>query len=180
MKILPSQPAVWAAFVGLLLSPSVFAQKPLNLSIFAGKYTGVVTLATPGDTSSGSATVIIRVPKNGRTATISYRAAISSGGSTTVLPTQIALAKNKTIVVTDLGVGIAGTNNAHPGRGIWSQRRHALVFSATNGDIDLRGAVRARDVGRKRKLTLTLVSSDAGGSNVFTNTLTAKLPRPNP
>jgi hypothetical protein len=178
MKILPSQPALWAAVAGLFLSPSAFAQKPLNLSIFTGKYTGAVTLVTPGDTSSGTATVIIRVPKSGRTATIFYKAIISSGGGTSVLPTQITFARNKTISVTDLGVGIAGANNAHPGTGTWVQRKRALLFSATNGDINLRGTARARDLNRKRKLTLTLVSSDAGGSNVFTNTLTAKLPRP--
>jgi uncharacterized lipoprotein NlpE involved in copper resistance len=180
MKTLMAKPLIWAAVASLLLCPSAFAKKkPLNLSAFAGNYTGTVTLVSPGDSARGTATVVITVPKNGKSATLLYTATIvSSMGDTSILPTEMTLAANKTISVTDLGVGIAGTNNAHPGTGTWSQRKRALSFSATNGDIVLTGTASAKNARKKRKLTLTLVSSDAGGSNTFTTTLTAKLPKP--
>jgi hypothetical protein len=180
MKTLMPKPLLWAAVASLLLCPSAFAKKkPLNLSAFAGNYTGTVTLVTPSDSSSGTATVVITVPKNGKTATILYTATtVSSMGDTSVLPTEITLAANKTISVTDLGVGIAGTNNAHPGTGTWSQRKRTLSFFATNGDMNLNGTARAKDARKKRKLTLILVSSDAGGATTFTTTLTAKLKKP--
>jgi hypothetical protein len=172
MKTAFAKPLVCAAAASLLLCPSLFA-KPLNLSAFAGKYTGTVNLVTPGDTSNGTAAVVIKVAKNGKSATIAYKAIVTSE-----LPADFTLAKNKSLSTTDLGVGIAGTNNAHPGTGTWLQRKRLLTFSATNGDIDLTGTARVKDVRNKRKLTFILVSSDAGGSNVFTTTLVAKLPKP--
>jgi hypothetical protein len=172
-----------AAVLGLFVSPSAFAKKkPLNLTAFAGKYTGNVTFTPPsGDTSSGTAVVIITVPKNGKSATVSYTATVTSGsGDTSVLPTAITLAANKTLSITDLGVGIAGTNNAHRGTGNWIQQKRSLTLFATNGDINFRGNAAVKDTRKKRNLTLILVSSDADGSNpyTFTTTLTAKLPKP--
>ena len=179
MKTLMAKPLVWAAVASLLLCPSAFAKKkPLNLSAFAGNYTGTVTLVSPGDSSSGTATVVITVPKKGKSATILYTATIFSGGSTSVLSAEFTLAADKTISTTDLGVGIAGANNAHPGTGTWSQRKRTLSFFATNGDINLNGTASAKDARKKRKLTLILVSSDAGGTFTFTTTLTAKLKKP--
>ncbi|MGH8048846.1 MAG: hypothetical protein ACREKL_16515, partial [Chthoniobacterales bacterium] len=128
---------VLAMATGLLLCPSAFAKnKHLNLLAFVGKYTGTVTLVTPTDTQSGTATVIIRVPKNGKSATIAYTAMVFNGSDTVVLPADFTLSKNKTLSVTDLGIGIAGTNNAHPGTGTWSQRKRTLTLFATNGDMD--------------------------------------------
>jgi hypothetical protein len=167
-----TKPLAWIAVAGLLFSPAAFAQK-FNLSIFAGKYTGTVVQTTPSETLNGTARVLIRVPRSGRTATIGYEATINGS----VLPTDMKLAANKAISVTDLGVGIAGTNNAHPGTGRWAQSRKRITFSATNGDILLRGTARVRDIGRKRKLSLVLISSDAGGSFTYNTTLTARRPR---
>lgn len=179
MKTLIPKSAVLAALLGIFLAPSAFAKKkPLDLTAFAGNYTGTVSLVTPGGNSSGTATVVIHVPKNGKSATIDYTAVTTSGGSTTELPTAITLARGGSLSITDLGIGIAGTNNAHRGTGSWSQRKRTLSLQATNGDIDFTATGHLKkDSKKKRKLALTLVTSDADGSNayVFTTTLTAKL-----
>ena len=174
------QTVLLAAFASQLLLPAAFAKKPpLTLAAFAGRYTGTVTLRTPSDTQAGTAAVTITTPKKGRSATIVYSALVFDGTDNKLLPTQLTLAKDKTLAVTDLGIGIAGTNNAHRGTGAWSQQKHALALSATNGDINFRGSAIAKDAGRKRRLTLTLITSDADGSNpyIFTTTLVAKLPK---
>lgn len=178
MKI-PTKAVVWVAVAGLFFCPSGFAKNPFDLLIFKGKYRGTVTLVTPGTPTSGSAKVTIAVPKKGKSATIDYTASVSDGmGGTTVLPTVVSLAANKTMSTTDLGVGIAGTNNAKPGDGTWTQRKRTVTFNATNGDLVLLGTASVKDAGRKRKLKLTLTSTDVGGSNIFTTTLTAKVRKP--
>jgi hypothetical protein len=180
MKTLMPKPLVWLAFASLLLTPSAFAKKkPLTLSVFPGKYTGAVTLVTPGGTSTGTAVVIITATKAGKSAVIDYTATVSDGMNTSVLPVTITLARDKTSAVTDLGVGIAGSNNMHPGTGTWSQRKRTLSIFATNGDLNLTGTASAHDNRKKRKLTLILVSSDADGSNAytFTTTLVGRLPK---
>lgn len=171
---------VWVGVAGLFLCSPAFAKKePLNLSAFKGKYKGTMTLVGPGGSSSGTAKVIVKVPRNGKSATIDYAATVSDGmGGSSVLPTVMTLAANKTMSVTDLGVGIAGTNNAKPGTGAWTQRKRKMTFNATNGDMVLLCTAVAKDVRRKRKLKMTLTSTDAGGSTVFTNTLKARLPKP--
>ncbi|HEY8901772.1 MAG TPA: hypothetical protein VIM61_15275 [Chthoniobacterales bacterium] len=178
MKNLLAKPLVCATIATLLCSPAALA-KSNQLFAFAGNYSGLVSLASPGGTSAGTAVVVIKVPKNGKSAFISYAATIDSGGSTSVLPADFTLAKNKTMSTTDLGIGIAGTNNAHPGTGNWSQKKRKLTMFATNGDMNLTGIGVVKDSRKKRKLTLTLVSSDAGGSNVFTTVLSAKKPKVN-
>jgi len=178
MKTNLAKHIVLVAVAGLLLSPAAFAQPPKkNLSIFKGNYTGPMTFVSPSDSATGIATVVIKAPKNGKTATISYSADVAFSGGNSTLPTEITLARDKTVSVTDLGVGVAGTNNAHRGTGTYSQRKRTLTFTATNGDIVLTGTAIVRDTKKKRKLQLTLVSTDAGGSTTFTNTLRAKLPR---
>ncbi len=162
------------------LVPAAFAQKkPLDLSALKGRYSGTVSVEGPGGLSSGTAAVIIKVPKRGKTATFDYLATVSDGmGGSSELPSLFTLEANKTVLVTDLGVGIAGANNAKPGAGTWSQRKRTLSFSATNGDIVLVCTATAKNVGkRKRKLTMMLNSTDAGGSTVYSASLRAKLPK---
>jgi hypothetical protein len=180
MKTLLFKTVAVTTLAGLLLAPSAFAKKkPANLSNFAGKYTGTVTFVSPTDTFHGTASVLISVAKNGKSATIKYTAIVLNGsGDSVVLPTEITLAKNKSLSITDLGVGIAGTNNAHRGTGAWSQHRLNLLLSATNGDINFSATGRVKDTHKKRKLSLVLVSADAGGASTFTTTLTSKLPKP--
>ena len=180
MKTNTSKTLVCLVVVGVFLSPVAFAKEERNISAFKGKYNGTVTVVKPGGggPESGTATVIIKVPKNGKSAIVGYTATISDGMNTTVLSTMLALRANKTLSVTDLLVGIAGTNNAKPGAGTWSQRKRKLTFSAADGDAhSLNGTASAKDLRKNRKLTLTLVSSDGVDSTTFTTTLRAKLPR---
>jgi hypothetical protein len=181
MKITTTKALMCAALVGLFLIPSSFAKKPpLTLVAFKGNYTGAVTLVSAGSPSTGTATVIFSVPKKGKSATIDYTATFSDGmGGTSVLPAFFTLSSDKTFKTTDLEVGIAGANNAHPGSGTWSQRKRTLTFTATNGDIDLNGtAVLKKDRGRKRQLSITLVSTSTGNAYTFTTTLTARIKKP--
>ena len=180
MKMFLPKTAILAVAAGLLLCPSAFAKKkPLNLSAFKGNYTGTVTYVTPSGSQTGTATVLITVPKNGKSATISYTAVVSDGMDTSVLPTAITLAANKTLTITDLGVGIAGTNNAHRGTGNWSQRKRTFALFATNGDTNFTATGLVKDKKKKRNLSLNLVTVDADGSNPYTfiTTLVAKLPK---
>jgi hypothetical protein len=177
MKTLLTKRLVGIAVAGLLMCPAAFAERPTLLG-FKGKYSGTVAFTDAGGTTPGTAAVVIKVPRNGKSATVSYAATfVSSMGDVSVLPADFVLAKNKTMTVTDLGVGIAGTNNAHPGSGTWSQRRRSFTFFATNGDMTLNGTATVRDTRKKRKLALTLVSADGGGTYTFANALRSKLPK---
>lgn len=169
----------WIAVASLFLSPFAFAQGKLNLSAFKGRYNGTVAEAGPGGTTNGRATVVIAVPKHGKSARITYRATFSDGmGGTTVRPTSILLNANKKATVTDLLVGIAGENNAKRGKGRWSQRKRTLRLNATNGEgTTLRGKGTARDLRRVRKLNLTLASNDGVDTTEFRTALRARLPR---
>lgn len=179
----PAKSLVWVALAAILLSsPAAFAKrKPFTLGLFAGNYTGSLTLTAPdGTTSTGAATIHITVPRNGRSAVITYTATTGSGDNTSSYQTDLTFAANKTLTTTDLLVGIAGANNAKPGTGTWSQRKRSLLFAATNSDsgIVLTGEGHVRDHKRKRLLTLTLVSNNNGDLYTFTTTLTARLPKP--
>ncbi len=179
MKTKTTRVQLWIAVASLFLSPFALAKEKLDLSVFKGRYKGTVTEAGPGGTTKGKATVIIAVPRHGRSGRINYRATLSDGGGGTVnRHTAIALAANKTVAVSDLLVGIAGENNAKRGNGRWSQRQRILKFNTTNGEgTTLRGTGAARDFRNTRKLILTLVSSDGVNTTQFRTTLRAKLPR---
>jgi hypothetical protein len=183
MKTTTMNVRVWIAVAGLLTSQLATAQESLNLSAFRGNYKGGVTQAGPGagNTASGRASVSFKVPQNGTSARVRYTAAISDGmGGTNILPTSMVLTSNQRVSVTDLLVGIAGTNNAKPGTGDWIQRKRSLKIDATNGEgITLRGTAAVKDLRSKRKLTLTLVSSDGVDTTTFTTQLRARLPRRN-
>ena len=174
MKTKTTTIPVWFAVAGVFLSPFTLVAAPLNLSVFKGNYTGPMTLKAPGDpVQNGRATAVFVVPQSGANGTIRYRATVDGSG----FPTVITLAANKRASVTDLLVGIAGTNNAKPGRGPWSQRQRVLNITANNGEgISLRGTAVVRDFSNHRELTLTLVSTDPGGSYRFSNTLRSRLP----
>jgi hypothetical protein len=178
----PAKSFVWVAVAAaLLVTPSAFAKKkPMTLAIFAGNYTGALTLASPSGTSTGTAAVHITVPRSGRSAVLTYTAITGSGDSTSTYQSDFTLAANKTLTTTDLLVGIAGANNAKPGTGTWSQRKRTLLFTATDSDsgIVLTGTGHVRDRKRQRLLTLTLVSNNNGDIYTFTTTLTARLPKP--
>ncbi|MDH4410133.1 MAG: hypothetical protein QE273_11005 [Verrucomicrobiales bacterium] len=174
---------VWIAMAGLLTGQLATAQESLNLSAFKGKYKGAVSQVGPGagNTASGLASVGFKVPQSGTSARIRYTAAFSDDmGDTNVLPTSMDLTSNQRVSVTDLLVGIAGTNNAKPGTGDWIQRKRILKIDATNGEgITLRGTAVVKDLRNKRKLTLTLVSDDGVDTRTFTTRLRARLPRQN-
>jgi len=174
MKTITKKVRVWSAVAGLFLTPFALTAAPLNLSVFKGNYTGTMSYTQPGDPAQNStATVVIGVPQSGKTARINYRANI--GGN--AFPTVISLAANKRASVTDLLVGIAGTNNAKPGTGPWSQNQRTLRFTATNGEgISLRGTGVVKDFSNRRELTLTLISTDPGGSYRFEARLRSRLP----
>jgi hypothetical protein len=179
----PAKSLVWVALAAaLLVTPSAFAKKkPLTLAIFKGNYSGSLILTAPdGSTSTGAASLQFTVPRNGRSAALSYAATTDTGGGTSTYQSDFTLATNKTLTTTDLLVGIAGANNAKPGTGTWSQRKRILSFTATNSDsgIVLTGTGTVRDRKRKRLLTLTLASNNNGDIYTFTTTLTAKLPKP--
>lgn len=170
------------ALVGVALaislwSPCANAQNNATLEVFKGKYRGTMSLREPGgDVSNGTAITTFAVPANGRSAAVRYKATIPDGmGGSSAFPTALKLAPGKRITTTDLLVGIAGTNNAKPGKGRWSQRKRKLTFTATNGEgIVLRGTASTRDVGSRRLMKLQLTSTDPGGSYVFTNQLRAR------
>jgi len=172
---------MWLAIAGLLSGSFSSAQETFNLSAFKGAYRGTVTQAGPGmgDTASGTASVNIKVPNSGKSAGIDYAATISDGmGGSSLLPTALVLTSSKRASVTDLLVGIAGTNNAKPGDGRWSQRKRTLKIAATNGEgTTLRGTAVAKDLRNKRRLSLTLVSDDGVDSTTFTTRLQTRLPR---
>lgn len=179
MKTTTKKVLMGIAVAGLFFSSAVSAQKTLNLSAFKGKYTGNVTLRDPeGSLTEGRATVAFTVQKKGKAAKINYRATFPDGmGGSNVLPTVMTLSPNKRVSVTDLLVGIAGTNNAKGGKGDWRQRRRTLTFTATNGEgISLQCRATAKDIGKRRELVLKLTSTDPGGSYVFTSRLRSKLP----
>jgi hypothetical protein len=178
----PAKSLVWVAVAAaLLVTPSAFAKKkPFTLGLFAGNYSGSLTLTAPdGSTSTGTAALHITVPRNGRSAVLTFTATTGSGDNTSTYQTDLTLAANKTLTTTDLLVGIAGANNAKPGTGAWSQRKRAILFTATNSDsgIVLTGEGHVRDRKRQRLLTLTLVSNNNGDAYTFTTSFTARLPK---
>lgn len=166
----------------LVATPSAFAQKkPFTLGLFAGNYTGSLTLTAPdGTTTTGTAALHITVPRSGRSAALTYTATTGSGDSTSTYQSDFTLAANKTLTTTDLLIGIAGANNAKPGTGTWSQHKRAILFTATDSDsgIVLTGTGSVRDRKRQRLLTLTLVSNNNGDAYTFTTTFKARLPKP--
>ncbi|HVE15545.1 MAG TPA: hypothetical protein VNB29_02355 [Chthoniobacterales bacterium] len=170
---------ILSVVAGLTVSSSAFAKKqPVDFSVFKGVYNGTVTLTQPGETDSGTATVVINSPKNGLSATISYVATLPIGDGT--FPTAITLGKDKSVFVTDIGVGILGTNNAHKASGsTYLERKGKLSFFVTNGDTNFTCIASVKDHGRKRVLSLTFVSADAmtGEGLTFTTSATAKAPR---
>ena len=164
--------------VACLFSASFASAAPLDLSPFKGKYNGTVTQVGPGGTQTGTAVVQFKVPPSGTSAVIDYTATVSDGMNTTVLPTSLAIAKNKSVAVTDLLVGIAGTNNAKPGTGRASKGRRKMTINASNGEgISLSVSAVAKDLRNKRKLTLILISDDGVDPTTFTTILKARLPR---
>lgn len=171
------------AGAGLILSQPVKGQGALNLTAFKGNYKGTVLQTGPsmGNTASGRATVGFKVPRSGTSAKVSYVAAMPDGmGGTNLLPTAMTLKSKNRLDVTDLLVGIAGTNNAKPGSGDWLQRKRTLKIDATNGEgITLTCKAVARDLRNKRKMSLILVSNDGVDTTTFATTLKARLPRRN-
>ncbi len=167
------------AISGSLFAPCVSAQGSHNLSNFKGNHQGSVVHTDPeGNVKKGRARAKFIVARSGRSGSIAYQAVFPDGqGGSDAFPTGVTLRANKRADVTDLLVGIAGENNAKPGRGGWSQRQRKLTFVANNGEgISLRATATVRDVGKRRKVALKLVSTDPGGSYVFTNTLNSRLP----
>jgi hypothetical protein len=161
------------------VSSSAFAKKqPVDFSVFKGNYNGTVTLTQAGESVGGTASVLISAPKNGLSAMITYAATLPIGGG--LFPTAITLGKDKSIFVTDIGVGILGTNNAHKASGSpYSERRGKLSFFVTNGSTNFNCSAVVRDHGKKRVLSITFVSVDAQGGApiVFTTSATAKAPK---
>lgn len=163
--------------VAWISGATAFAAESLDLSVFKGRYTGPATLSGPAGNRSGRAFVNLPVPASGKSARVGYRAAFSDGFGTDVFPTQFILSANKRVSVSDLLVGIAGTNNAKPGEGRWVQRGRTLRFKADNGEgISLRANASVRDRSNRRVLVLTLVSNDGGGANTFRANLRSRLP----
>lgn len=179
MKTTTRQILIGLALAGSLSGPLAPAQGALNLSAFKGNYRGTMSLRDPdGAVSRGRATLALAVPRSGKSARLRYRATIPDGeGGSDAFPTAMILSANKRASVTDLLVGIAGTNNAKPGRGRWSQRQRTLRINASNGEgISLRGIATVRDIGKRRTLNLKLTSTDPGGSYLFSNRLVSRVP----
>lgn len=180
MKTTKIKTLLWITVAGVSLTPAAFTQDSSKYLAYKGKFTGSATMTGPeeDDSSSGTATAKIKVPRNGTSATLNYTATLSDGMNTSVLPTVVTFSKNGKVFVSDLLVGIAGTNNAKPGTGNSSAGRRSLKFDADNGDgITLRGTAVFKDLRNKRKLTLTLVSDDGVGTRIFKSSLRARLPR---
>lgn len=167
----------------LLLSRPLQGQGSSDLTVFKGNFKGTVVQTGPamGNSATGLATVNFKVPRSGTSARVVYTAAMSDGmGGTNILPTAMTLNSRNRVDVTDLLVGIAGTNNAKPGSGDWLQRKRTLKIDATNGEgITLRGTAVTRDLRNQRKMTLTLVSNDGVDTTTFLSILKARLPRRN-
>lgn len=173
MKTTIARVTICAALLGLSLSTGTATAADTNLSIFAGKFKGNLVLTLPdGTVLKAKSKNKVKGPASGISTKMSYSARV--GGL--LQQTEISFNKDGTVFVTDLGVGIAGANNAHPGDGTYTQSGKRITFSATNGDLTLSGKVRVRDVGAKRLMKMNLVSSDVDGSYVYKNKLKAKLP----
>ena len=173
MKTLTARSVVCATITALLLSATAYAKKPKpTFRLYVGKYSGAVAVAGPGGTSQGTVQVIITAAKNGKTGILSYAALVNG----MPLPTVIKMTK-RSAVVSDLGVGIAGSNNQHPGAGPLTLRTKRLNFFATDTTNALTGSARVRNTKKKRKLTLALTSFDGANNTIYFSKLKSKLPK---
>ncbi|HVE15517.1 MAG TPA: hypothetical protein VNB29_02215 [Chthoniobacterales bacterium] len=168
-----------ALATGLLVSPTLQAKpKSFDLTPFNGSYTGTVFITAMGQGVVGQVRTRIHASKNGRTATISYLAIASSGGTSLALPANFTLARNQTARIDDI---ILGINSVHPralipGSGSYTARKNHFTINLTSVEgipLTVTGAV--RDTGRKRKLDLNFYLGAFGYT--YLNTLTAPRPK---
>jgi hypothetical protein len=182
-----------AALALLVVGPLAAAEDVVDFSRFKGAYKGTVRLTAPGVAHAGSASVNFKPSKSNAKAQISYSAVISVNGETYTFETSISLNKEKAATATDVAVGL-GNGTLYAGSGTHSEGKRSVRFSISNTDdtdddtdededtddnnnLVLKGTGSVRDAGKKRKLHLVLSVVASGTTYVFTNDVTAKVPK---
>jgi hypothetical protein len=170
-----------ALFASLLLaaSPAFAKKKPVDLSAFKGNYSGTLVLTQGPLTAAGTSSVSLAPAKNGKTATLTFQGAVTTGDSTLPVSTSIVLKTNGTSSTSNILIGIAGisipaTGTAHLGKDNFT---FAFSIDYSGTPISLSGTGTVKDAGKKRHLTLNLNLAISDTGIAFNSVLTAKAPK---
>ncbi|HVE17295.1 MAG TPA: hypothetical protein VNB29_11200 [Chthoniobacterales bacterium] len=184
MKNLVRLVVIALAMGGVSMPVHAAGKKPVDFSEMGGKYTGTGTAALSGSTVLNivGASIVVTVPKNGRSAVVSFTGMLTDGNAFLPIHNTFTFAKNKSFVLGELLYGLSGSG--YSSTGSYSGTK-ALSFTSrfdlggTTGSSN--GSLVIKPAGKKhRKLTFynTVQADGQPVAYIFTFTATAKVKPP--
>jgi hypothetical protein len=177
------QCAMALAMAVCMLGTAEAKKKPADLSAFAGTYAAQpTTIVYAGTPYSASASVIVKVPKSGKTASISISGTISSGGISVPFSNTFFLSHG-TISIQDVlylvgGSPTGGASGHYSLNRTGNQISYNVVFAPAPG-IPMGGTMSVVPQGKKKKrITVGFEINSGGTIYSFPVVGLAKVPKP--
>jgi hypothetical protein len=125
------------AIAAALLSASNAYSAPVDFTPFAGKYVGSWLISSPsGGGLTTSVTVRVKVPRNGRTMTVTMQGTILLSGVRTPVSTTMVFGQNRKLTSDAVLMGYFGPASTLPARYALSRSRFDFAqFSAPGATI---------------------------------------------
>jgi hypothetical protein len=163
-------------FALLTLSTAAQAKTFPDLSAFAGKLKGTISLSIGVASASGPANVNVIVPKSGRSATFNISGSVSAGGTTFPLSNTFTFYPSKNFTVQDLVFHFpSGSTTSASGKYSSSKRviNYSAPFNYQTSSGSVSGTVRVHSTKSKQTVELTYAIFVNGSGTVYQFTITA-------
>ena len=149
--------------LGISTSAQAAKKKPADLSDFRGNYAGTISFVLSGTVYTGTASVAVTVPKNGRSATITASGALVLGGMLPFSDT-FTLARSGAYGNANILLGLEGPGTPEVGTYVARQRviSYQAAFSTGMSSGTTSGKITIRRSGKKQKLTFTNILVPTG------------------